>query len=280
MSVLRLLLVLALAGFLENKARESVSQAPRTPEPASTSIWQGLIGPEVPRLFLGNEGMVASLLWISAVTEAADHLKPTDDRSALGSLLVRVVYLDSSWEYPHIFGGLLLDNPKGEPFPEALGLLEAACRRFPDQWRTPVLYSQKIQRATWLPEPVRADSAYQVLLPLSQRADVPPFVRTLAFTARLKGGDTAEAVGALLIAWRMSGDPISASVFREKVRKILTKFPTTDPSLHAKALLGLERIILSEEETETALEQFATQIRDPAQRLRAFQILAAIGGGA
>jgi hypothetical protein len=216
-------------------------------------------------------------MWIAAVTEAADNLKQSDDRSMLGSILAQVVHLDSLWEYPHIFGGLLLDAPNGDPFPEALDLLEAACRRFPNQWRTRVLYSQRLQRAHWLEDSIRSDSAYRVLMTLTNRPDVPPFVRTLAFTVRMKEGDTAEAIGALLMAWRLSDDPLSGSVFREKLRKILVGLAPHDSGVITRALAGLEQVVLANEDTELLLMQFAVQIRDPAQRSRTLRILSTIG---
>lgn len=77
---------------------------------------------------------LADLLWLRTSYYFGAHAVTDQDYAYLQYLLNRIAELAPNWEYPYMFGGIVLHMEAGLPVP-ALSLVQKGIQRFPDSWQ-------------------------------------------------------------------------------------------------------------------------------------------------
>lgn len=213
----------------------------------SRSILTTLDPDAVKFLAPGQEGLVASLRWVTTVFDYADNVfeGQTLDRVLRGVRFVKVV--DPRWETPYEFGGLVFDDPRCEDcmiFAEEL--LAEASVRFPN-WRYKVYYGMFLLKR-------RRDTAaaVRVLEPLTRVVGpgIPTYVRGLASSIQTEQQGVFQAVRRMeSIRWSELDGRTSSTFFLMQSMSLLEResgLPLSDVRLLTPLL---EVIFRSEDST-------------------------------
>lgn len=222
---------------------------------------------------LGQEGLLSSIVWVAAIMEIADRLFQGGDLGVLSAQIRMTVALDSAWEYPYEFGGIVLEKADGTPMPEALELLAAGVMRFPHDARKRLILSQKILQAGWLDSLVRTDSAARILVPLANDINAPAYSRTLAFTLLNEASGLHTSLLALCNVWRGARDPFSRLMFQDKTRDLLERSAGLDPSLSSKVAAGLAVVIEANENVDHTIQELVDGLASTDSRDHTIMIL-------
>jgi hypothetical protein len=87
-------------------------------------------------LTLGFSNLAADVLWIRAVSYFGGHVLTDSEYPWLYRILVQVVTLDPTFQYPYLFGGMALAL-KPESADESIAMLSRGMTNYPGDWRYP-----------------------------------------------------------------------------------------------------------------------------------------------
>lgn len=131
-TVVALLLIGALAAqaaaqrsFETAWPRRSIEQLLYLPSGRSTKM-----------LTLGFSNLAADVLWIRAVNYFGGHMLTETEYPWLYSILVQVMNLDPTFQYPYVFGGMALAL-KPESWDKSVEVLSRGMTNYPGDWRYP-----------------------------------------------------------------------------------------------------------------------------------------------
>lgn len=153
----------------------------------------------------------ADLLWIRAMSYAGDA-RFDNNHVMLPRFIHLVLELDPSFEPAYMFGALLLSTERAN-VPAAIEVLQAAGKRFPGQWRYPLL-----EGANAFFELGDAHAAHEAWMRASSIPGAPNYLATLAAKALASRG---QCVGALetmhSLMEHAQGNTLSMLVAKERV---------------------------------------------------------------
>lgn len=239
------------------------------------------LGPTLSCKFaLGHAGFLSSVLWVDAVMDFANNLVGDSKKSItlpLSAKLTMISELDTMWNEPYKFAGLVLEDRFGRPLPANLEILQRGIRRLPENIQLRLIYSQRIQQAYWIDSTRRLDSAVKILKSLAMSQNAPEFARTLALTLQARSVDGLnQSLRDAMFLWRSSDDPLSRYLFKSKVEDLLVRFGAVPSGVAGVITNGLVGIVESKNVPTTVIDSIAGELADSTTRGRAIWLLSRI----
>lgn len=123
---------------------------------------------------------IADLLWLRTSYYFGSHAVTDQDYTYLYYLLGRITDLAPQWEYPYMFGGIVLYMEAGLPVP-ALSLVKKGIIKFPNSW--PLLFLKGYILWNAFKD---NEQASRVLFLASQKEGAPSYLQSLSITLARK----------------------------------------------------------------------------------------------